>query len=136
LIKVDAGANGRLSKELQISRVANSVSPPVATAIVAANCNHLIEYKETAEYRPPGMIDITSVCRKLRLFRSGNKFVPGILRGYPTFDCSFAGISSSDEARPASMRAHILCSSISASNGPLGTLRCQILPLRVCSIDC
>ncbi len=57
---------------------------------------------------PAEMIDITSMRRKLRLFRSGNKFVAGKLGVYPTFDRSFAGISSSYEVRPASMRPHIV----------------------------
>ncbi|MGR9386418.1 DNA cytosine methyltransferase [Rhizobium leguminosarum] len=48
--KIDADANGRpFSKNVQVSCVGNSVSPPVAAAIVAANCNHLIEYQEAAE---------------------------------------------------------------------------------------
>jgi hypothetical protein len=57
---------------------------------------------------PACMIDITSMHRKLRLFCSGNKFVAGMLRIYPTFDRSLAGISSSDEVRPAPMRPHIV----------------------------
>lgn len=48
--KIDADANGRpFPKNVQVSCVGNSVSPPVAAAIVAANCNHLIEYQEAAE---------------------------------------------------------------------------------------
>jgi len=48
--KIDADANGRpFPKNVQVSCVGNSVSPPVAAAIVAANCNHLIEYREAAE---------------------------------------------------------------------------------------
>ncbi|MBO0142297.1 DNA cytosine methyltransferase [Agrobacterium sp. Ap1] len=48
--KIDADANGRpFPKNVQVSCVGNSVSPPVAAALVAANCQHLIEYKEAAE---------------------------------------------------------------------------------------
>lgn len=37
------------SKSVQVSCVGNSVSPPVACALVSANCSHLIEYREAAE---------------------------------------------------------------------------------------
>jgi DNA (cytosine-5)-methyltransferase 1 len=48
--KIDADANGRpFPKNVQVSCVGNSVSPPVAAAIVAANCQHLVEYREAAE---------------------------------------------------------------------------------------
>jgi DNA (cytosine-5)-methyltransferase 1 len=48
--KIDADADGRpFPKNVQVSCVGNSVSPPVASAIVAANCNHLIQYREAAE---------------------------------------------------------------------------------------
>ncbi|MGO7044361.1 DNA cytosine methyltransferase [Rhizobium johnstonii] len=48
--KIDADAEGRpFPKNVQVSCVGNSVSPPVAAAIVAANCQHLIEYREAAE---------------------------------------------------------------------------------------
>jgi DNA (cytosine-5)-methyltransferase 1 len=48
--KIDADAEGRpFPKNVQVSCVGNSVSPPVAAAIVAANCRHLIEYREAAE---------------------------------------------------------------------------------------
>ncbi|WP_050565064.1 DNA cytosine methyltransferase [Rhizobium gallicum] len=48
--KIDADADGRpFPKNVQVSCVGNSVSPPVAAAIVAANCQHLIEYREAAE---------------------------------------------------------------------------------------
>lgn len=57
---------------------------------------------------PAEVIDATLMGRKLRLFRSGNEFIPGTLGVYPTFNRSLAGISSSDEVRPASMRPHVL----------------------------
>ncbi|MEZ2220741.1 DNA cytosine methyltransferase [Rhizobium sp. RCC_161_2] len=48
--KIDADADGRpFPKNVQVSCVGNSVSPPVAAAIVAANCQHLVEYREAAE---------------------------------------------------------------------------------------
>jgi DNA (cytosine-5)-methyltransferase 1 len=48
--KIDADANGRpFPKNVQVSCVGNSVAPPVAAALVAANCNHLVEYREAAE---------------------------------------------------------------------------------------
>ncbi|WP_322887008.1 DNA cytosine methyltransferase [Sinorhizobium medicae] len=37
------------SKSVQVSCVGNSVSPPVACALVSANCSHLIEFREAAE---------------------------------------------------------------------------------------
>jgi DNA (cytosine-5)-methyltransferase 1 len=47
--KIDADANGRaFPKNVQVSCVGNSVSPPVAAALVAANCHHLIQYREAA----------------------------------------------------------------------------------------
>lgn len=36
------------SKSVQVSCVGNSVSPPVAQALVAANCGHLAEQREAA----------------------------------------------------------------------------------------
>lgn len=48
--KIDADAAGRpFPKNVQVSCVGNSVSPPVAAAIVAANCQHLVRYREAAE---------------------------------------------------------------------------------------
>lgn len=48
--KIDADLDGRpFSKTVQVSCVGNSVSPPIACALVGANCNHLIEYREAAE---------------------------------------------------------------------------------------
>lgn len=48
--EIDRGADGRVfSKSVQVSCVGNSVSPPVARALVAANCSHLIHYQEAAE---------------------------------------------------------------------------------------
>ncbi|WP_168286643.1 DNA cytosine methyltransferase [Rhizobium laguerreae] len=48
--KIDADADGRpFPKNVQVSCVGNSVSPPVAAAIVAANCQHLVEFREAAE---------------------------------------------------------------------------------------
>lgn len=48
--KIDADADGRpFPKNVQVSCVGNSVSPPVAAALVAANCRHLVEYREAAE---------------------------------------------------------------------------------------
>lgn len=48
--QIDSDANGRpFPKNVQVSCVGNSVSPPVAAAIVAANCQHLVEYQEAAE---------------------------------------------------------------------------------------
>lgn len=39
----------RFSKSDQVGRAGNSVSPPWAAAHVAANCNHLAEFREAAE---------------------------------------------------------------------------------------
>jgi DNA (cytosine-5)-methyltransferase 1 len=48
--KIDSDINGKpFPKNVQVSCVGNSVSPPVAAAIVAANCQHLIQYQEAAE---------------------------------------------------------------------------------------
>ncbi|MGO8368896.1 DNA cytosine methyltransferase [Rhizobium ruizarguesonis] len=48
--RIDSDIDGKpFSKSVQVSCVGNSVSPPVAAAIVAANCQHLIEYREAAE---------------------------------------------------------------------------------------
>lgn len=48
--KIDADATGRpFPKNVQVSCVGNSVSPPVAEAIVAANCQHLVKWQEAAE---------------------------------------------------------------------------------------
>lgn len=48
--QIDSDAKGRpFPKNVQVSCVGNSVSPPVAAAIVAANCQHLVEYREAAE---------------------------------------------------------------------------------------
>ncbi|WP_421591122.1 DNA cytosine methyltransferase [Shinella sp. M27] len=48
--KIDADTNGRpFPKNVQVSCVGNSVSPPVAAAIVAANCQHISQFKEAAE---------------------------------------------------------------------------------------
>lgn len=48
--KIDADADGRpFSKSVQVSCVGNSVAPPVAAALVAANCQHLVKYQEAAE---------------------------------------------------------------------------------------
>ncbi|OCJ05292.1 C-5 cytosine-specific DNA methylase [Rhizobium sp. AC44/96] len=48
--KIDQALDGRpFPKNVQVSCVGNSVSPPVAEALVAANCNHLVEYREAAE---------------------------------------------------------------------------------------
>jgi DNA (cytosine-5)-methyltransferase 1 len=48
--KIDADANGKtFAKNVQVSCVGNSVSPPVAAAIVAANCQHLMQFREAAE---------------------------------------------------------------------------------------
>lgn len=48
--KIDADADGKpFPKNVQVSCVGNSVSPPVAAAIVAANCQHLFQYQEAAE---------------------------------------------------------------------------------------
>lgn len=48
--KIDADSSGRpFPKNVQVSCVGNSVCPPVAAAIVAANCQHLVEYREAAE---------------------------------------------------------------------------------------
>ncbi len=48
--KIDSDINGKpFPKNVQVSCVGNSVSPPVAAAIVAANCQHLVEYQEAAE---------------------------------------------------------------------------------------
>ncbi len=48
--KIERGINGELfSKSLQVSCCGNSVSPPVAAALVAANCSHLAHRLEAAE---------------------------------------------------------------------------------------
>lgn len=48
--RIDSDLDGRpFPKNVQVSCVGNSVSPPVADALVGANCNHLIEYREAAE---------------------------------------------------------------------------------------
>lgn len=48
--QIDADATGRpFPKNVQVSCVGNSVSPPVAEAIVAANCHHLVKWQEAAE---------------------------------------------------------------------------------------
>jgi DNA (cytosine-5)-methyltransferase 1 len=48
--KIDQDVDGNaFSKSVQVSCVGNSVSPPVAAALVAANCSDLIEYREAAE---------------------------------------------------------------------------------------
>lgn len=48
--KIDQDAQGNVfSKSVQVSCVGNSVSPPVAAALVAANCSDHIEYREAAE---------------------------------------------------------------------------------------
>lgn len=47
--KIDADGNGRpFPKNVQVSCVGNSVSPPVARALVAANCGHLAVQKVAA----------------------------------------------------------------------------------------
>ncbi|MCH4540184.1 DNA cytosine methyltransferase [Ochrobactrum sp. A-1] len=48
--KIERGINGELfSKSVQVSCCGNSVSPPVAAALVAANCSHLTAQLEAAE---------------------------------------------------------------------------------------
>lgn len=48
--KIDADVNGKpFPKNVQVSCVGNSVSPPVASALVSANCQHLMVYAEAAE---------------------------------------------------------------------------------------
>ncbi|KQV31120.1 DNA cytosine methyltransferase [Rhizobium sp. Root1204] len=48
--RIDSDIDGKpFSKSVQVSCVGNSVSPPVARALVAANCQHLVEYREAAE---------------------------------------------------------------------------------------
>lgn len=48
--KIDRDVNGNIfSKSVQVSCVGNSVSPPVAAALVAANCSVLMVYREAAE---------------------------------------------------------------------------------------
>ncbi|RWK94522.1 MAG: C-5 cytosine-specific DNA methylase [Mesorhizobium sp.] len=47
---IDLEFNGKpLPKSDQIACCGNSVSPPMAAALVAANCSHLIRYREAAE---------------------------------------------------------------------------------------
>jgi len=47
---IDLEFNGRpLPKDAQISCCGNSVSPPMAAALVAANCSHLAAWREAAE---------------------------------------------------------------------------------------
>lgn len=48
--EIERGADGRVfPKSVQVSCVGNSVCPPVAAAIVAANCQDLVEMQEAAE---------------------------------------------------------------------------------------
>ncbi|KAB2779451.1 DNA cytosine methyltransferase [Brucella anthropi] len=48
--EIERGVNGELfSKSVQVSCCGNSVSPPVAAALVAANCSHLAVRMEAAE---------------------------------------------------------------------------------------
>ncbi|MCS0459508.1 DNA cytosine methyltransferase [Rhizobium favelukesii] len=48
--RIDSDINGRpFPKNVQVSCVGNSVCPPVAAAIVGANCQHLVQYQEAAE---------------------------------------------------------------------------------------
>lgn len=48
--EIERGADGRVfPKSVQVSCVGNSVCPPVAAAIVAANCQDLVEMREVAE---------------------------------------------------------------------------------------
>ncbi|PBC23496.1 MULTISPECIES: DNA cytosine methyltransferase [unclassified Mesorhizobium] len=48
--KIEIEFNGKpLPMSSQIECCGNSVSPPMAKALVAANCNHLIRYQEAAE---------------------------------------------------------------------------------------
>lgn len=48
--EIERSANGELfSKSVQVSCCGNSVSPPVAAALVAANCSHLAVRMEAAE---------------------------------------------------------------------------------------
>jgi DNA (cytosine-5)-methyltransferase 1 len=48
--EIDKDLNGKpFPKNVQVSCVGNSVCPPMAEALVAANCNHLIRYREAAE---------------------------------------------------------------------------------------
>lgn len=48
--EIERSANGELfSKSVQVSCCGNSVSPPVAAALVAANCRHLAAQLEAAE---------------------------------------------------------------------------------------
>ncbi len=48
--RIDSDIDGKpFSKSVQVSCVGNSVSPPVARALVAANCQQLVEYREAAE---------------------------------------------------------------------------------------
>lgn len=48
--EIERGINGELfSKSVQVSCCGNSVSPPVAAALVAANCSHLALRMEAAE---------------------------------------------------------------------------------------
>lgn len=47
---IDGDGAGRVfSKSVQVSCVGNSVSPPVAAALVSANCSHLAQMREAAE---------------------------------------------------------------------------------------
>ncbi|TIM16262.1 MAG: C-5 cytosine-specific DNA methylase [Mesorhizobium sp.] len=47
---IDLDFNGKpLPKSDQIACCGNSVSPPMAAALVAANCSHLVRYREAAE---------------------------------------------------------------------------------------
>ncbi|TIM07593.1 DNA cytosine methyltransferase [Mesorhizobium sp.] len=47
---IDLDFNGKpLPKSDQIACCGNSVSPPMAAALVAANCGHLVQYREAAE---------------------------------------------------------------------------------------
>lgn len=48
--EIERGVNGEaFSKSVQVSCCGNSVSPPVAAALVGANCQHLAQFREAAE---------------------------------------------------------------------------------------
>ena len=48
--EIERGINGEIfSKSVQVSCCGNSVSPPVAAALVGANCGHLALQRKAAE---------------------------------------------------------------------------------------
>ena len=48
--EIECGADGQVfTQTVQVSCVGNSVCPPLAAALVGANCGHLADMREAAE---------------------------------------------------------------------------------------